>query len=123
MKATQKHLDLFEKKVLEWLDVFKISGWEFHFGFDEKDKESTAGARWNLESRIITFELSREQTKKNLTNEEISKSALHEALHVVFARLMTLAIRRYTTKTEIDESAEEAVNTLKNYILGFKGDL
>jgi len=117
MKATSKHLELYKKEVLRWLDDFKISGWEYHFEFDEKDEENTAGAKWSLEGRTITFELSRNQEKKNLTENAINISALHEVLHVIFARLMTLASRRYTSETEIKESAEETVNTLINYIL------
>lgn len=117
MKATQKHLDLFKQEILKWLDAFKISGWEFYFEFDEKDLENTAGSKWNLEGRTLTFELSRNQKKRNLTNEAIKISALHEVLHVIFARLMSLAGRRYTTETEIRESAEEIVHTLLNYIL------
>lgn len=116
MKATQKHLDLFKKKVLKWLDTFEISGWEYYFEFDESDKENTAGARWDLEGRTITFELNRKQEKRDLTDEAINISALHEVLHLIFARLLTLANRRFTTETEMKEASEEAVNILRNYI-------
>jgi hypothetical protein len=115
MKATQRHLDLYKKEILRWLNLFKISGWEFYFEFDEKDKENTAGSKWNLEGRTMIFELSRHQKRKYLTDESIKISALHEVLHVIFARLSTLASRRYTSETEIKESIEEVVTTLLNY--------
>jgi len=116
MKATKKHLELYKKEVLKWMTRFKIGGWDVNFDFDEEN-DGVANTTWNLEGRVCAFRIARDWEKDPLTNKTIKETALHEVLHLILARIMSLSTARYMRKTELIEAQEEATNTLMNYIL------
>lgn len=118
MKTTNKHFEIFKKEVKKWMNEFKIGGWEVYFKINEEDKESLSGCSWNLKGKVCTFELNRNWPEGDkVDNNNIKKSALHEVLHLVIAKITTMAVRRYVNRDQVEEAEEEAVNTLINYIL------
>lgn len=118
MKTSQKHFEIFEKEVKHWVKEFGLTGWQIYFRHGGTDKGSFAGCSSNLAGKAATFFLAKnwDDVIVPLTEKNIKKSALHEVIHLVFARLSALNSARYVSEDECTEAEEEVVNIFMNYL-------
>lgn len=117
MKTSQRHFKIFKKECQRWIKGFNLSNWQVYFKHLKFRGEVKAFARLksNLSSHTATIFLNKDWEKDLLTDERIKKSARHEVMHLLLARLGELSRSRYVTPTEFIEAEEEIVNRLVNY--------
>lgn len=120
MKLTKKHFDLFKSECLKWIDGFELNNWEIYFSWQEKE-EFRATTKSKLSGYVATIFLSRDWEFQealegtNLEN-EIKKSAKHEIIHLLLARLSTNGAVRFISLDDCQESEEELVRKLEKII-------
>ncbi len=102
-----KEYEDFKKECLRIQKEWGLGGWEIMF---DHYKSNKAYAYVNTDNKnhkaMITFT----GTKDDWT--DMKKTAKHEMLHIVLARLTGLAEERYTRLDEIIEAEEEVVQIL-----------
>ena len=117
MKKKNKLSDfeLFKKEFIKWQTKFGLIGFTVYFKH-EPIEDGFADICINLEGMVATVRLNSALQDKNKPFKHIKKSAKHEAIHLLIARLERIGRSRYTTASEIDESSEELTIKLENLI-------
>ena len=103
-KITKRQFQIFAKDIKYWLKVLDLAGWEVYYLYTEIESPDLATVSWALPARTATFALSTEWKGHAKTDDdEIRDISKHEALHLLLARITTLAESRYVTATDIEE--------------------
>lgn len=117
MKTTKKHFLIFKKEVLKFIDRFELNNWEICFGLTTKtDILSSLAIR--LSGYIATFFLCENWDNRvmPLTEENVRKTAKHEVIHLLLARLAVNGAERFITPDQLTEAEEEVVRKLESII-------
>jgi hypothetical protein len=117
MKTTKKQFELFKHECQRLIERWGLHGWRVEFVHDKDDTDERASIGINLTGKAITFYFPvnwADEVKP--TDEIIIKSARHEVIHLITARLRTLAIQRFTSSDEIYEANEEVARYIEKVI-------
>ena len=106
-----KDFELFKREFKKWQTRFGLNGYQVYF-YHEDIGDCFATITVTQAKRVASARL---DTKKS-ADCNIKKSAKHEALHLLCAKLQDCAIKRYTSEEEILESDEELVVRLQGLI-------
>lgn len=117
-KTTQKHFQIYQAECLRCLRNWSLLDYTPYFEHVPLD-ECYAATRWNQRGHTVLFQLNTEWDRKPTPN-EIKKSARHECLHGLTARLRDLALARFTSEEAVMEADEALVVTLEN--IGLAGE-
>lgn len=82
--------DFFVERCKYWVEIFGLGDWEVIYDLDEsKNHEHLACAQPCIDSRSATIVLYKHWNKFSPENikEELDRTALHEVIHVVLAKL------------------------------------
>lgn len=116
MKTTQKHLKVFQDEFLKTIDLLGVTGWEFYFTFTD-EKDTYARVNTNTIDHLATAMLCKDWDELDghykLTDEHIRSKAIHEACHVLVARLDALANARYKTEDELNQAEHELTRRIE----------
>jgi len=117
MVTTKKHFEIFRKECQKWVKIFNLSNWQVYYEHKviEGDAECYARLNANLYGYVALIQLNK-CWKGVPTNKGLKKSARHEIVHLLLARLGELAKSRYISGTELIEAEEEVVNRLVKYL-------
>jgi len=117
IKTTQKHFEIFKKEVRKWVDIFQLNGWQIYFKH-KTNKTDFGGLATILKNKVATFFFTQsfDDAVCSFTEEAIKKTARHEVIHLLLARLSCLVSERFVSENEVEEAEEEIVNILVNYI-------
>ena len=115
-KTTAKHFEIYKKECEKWIDVFGLKGWEPYFEHDIKDENALAQMFADIEGRTCTFFLAPDWGGNPVTNEELDKTAFHEVLELLLARLNFLANSRSVNQSEIVEEIHHIIRTFENAV-------
>lgn len=110
-----KDFELFQSEFKKWQQLFGLTGYKVYFKYEPLDK-SFADISINQGSMVATVSVNSELSDKDKPYKDIKRSAKHEALHLLVARLEHNGKYRYTSENEIYESAEELVFRLESLI-------
>lgn len=116
MKTTEKHLEVFREEFLKTITLLGVTGWEIYFTYtDDKDVYARVGT--DSVSHVATAMLCKEWDDLDgnylLTDEHIRSKAIHEACHVLVARLNSLAEARFKTEDEVNQAEHELVRRIE----------
>lgn len=96
-KVTKEHFVIFKKEALKFQSMLGLFDWELFFVHEETD--ARADITYNIQGRCATVRLGLSWALCKPTSEEISKTALHEILHLLIADYQDLIIDNSTTTT------------------------
>jgi len=109
-EVRNKDFKLFQEEFEKWQERFGLTGYKVYFKYEPLD-DSFASISVNQEGMIATVTLNSLDRKNPL--KEIKRSAKHEALHLLLARLERRAKSRFANEDEIYELVEELTNKLE----------
>lgn len=114
-KTTKKDFDFFVKRCCWLQEAFSIKNVNLNFVHKELPGEALAECQCSNYSRIATIRLGKVWDVP-VTKRELSKTALHEMLHVALSRFSYNANARYATAAELYEAEEEVVTLFSNLL-------
>lgn len=91
--VTEDQYTLFKEYVDYWLCELQITGWEIFFEFKKGESDCRAETWTNYTARQATFKLSSEWHDLEVTEANLDKLALHEALELLLAPMYYQADR------------------------------
>ena len=110
-ETTQKEFKQFKTTFTQYQQMFGLSGYEIYFKFEPLDCAfATISVR--EEDMVATVTLTSETSEKDLAFLDVEKSAKHEAIHLLLARMAYLVCKREYSGDDEREAEEEAVNRL-----------
>ena len=107
---------LFKEEFKKWQDKFGLKGWAIYFEHTEIEEHRFAEIYNDIEDMAATVRLNNKLCKENEKFKDVEKSAKHEAIHLLLARLEACARYRYVNEDEITEACEELVHKLEELI-------
>lgn len=118
MRTTSQHFTIFQKACRRYLALFGLTDWKVYFRHEEI-KDAYALCSSTMVERVATISLSTDwgNTKRPLTTKEITRTALHECVHLVVRDLYVAGSIRYMSDGEHDRCEESAVRRIENAIL------
>ena len=111
MKTTAKQFKEFKEEFKKWQGVFGLGGYQAYFKLCELE-DSFATLSYTPGQMVVTVSLNNEVTGDDALFFDPKKSAKHEAVHLLLARLSVLASERCISDNAIYEAEEEIVNKL-----------
>ncbi len=105
----------FQKQFKKYQKRFGLDGWQVYFKHEPMD-DAFAGITTKLGDMVATARLNSKLPDNNKPHKKIKKSAKHEALHLLLARLEDNGRFRFVSESEIYEASEELVNKLDGLI-------
>jgi len=111
-----KDFTLFQSEFKKWQKLFGLTGYKVYFKYEPLGTDFAAICV-NQGSMVATVTLNSKLPNKDKPFKHIKRSAKHEAIHLLVARLEQNGRYRYTSENEIYEATEELANRLGNLIL------
>lgn len=110
-----KDFKLFQQEFIKWQKYFGLTGYNVYFKFEPVDG-CFARIDVNSADMVVTVTLNSKLDKKAEPFKDIARSAKHEAIHLLLARLEDRACSRYAEAREISDTIEELTFKLENLI-------
>ena len=103
----------FQKEFKKWQQKFGLTGYRVYFEYVplEGDYADTYFQPSNLVVNVRLNSVARSRHK-----EDVNRLAKHEAIHLLLAKIETLAKERYTSPNDISEATEELTIRLEGLI-------
>ncbi|HDL89735.1 MAG TPA: hypothetical protein ENG14_02390 [Thermodesulforhabdus norvegica] len=113
-----KQFKLFKKTVEKSVKLFGLTQYNIHLIHGELGSEDMGGANIKELRKSVTIWLS---NSKDHSPDDIKRTAVHEVLHLLTARMCWLATARYIENNDISEEDEAIVSRLEGFI--FNGNV
>lgn len=113
--TTARHVDVFKKEVLFWIEKWGLHEWEPRFSHEECEND-LAALRFNICGRVATFILATEWKRTAINNYQIKVCAKHEAIELLLAESHGIAIARYVTEDEFLSAHHALVRRLEKLL-------
>ena len=117
MVKNNEDFELFQKVFREYQEKFGLQGYRVYFEH-EPFGDDFAGISVDMDNMTATVRLNSRLPKRQASAKDVRRLAKHEALHLLLARLRSLALERFVTASEVQESSEEVVHRLEELIPG-----
>lgn len=117
MVKNNEDFELFQKVFREYQERFGLQGYRVYFEHEPFD-DDFARISVDMDNMTATVRLNSRLPKRQELAKDVRRIARHEALHLLLARLRSLALERFVTASEVQESSEEVVHRLEELILG-----
>jgi hypothetical protein len=116
MKTTQKQFQLFKQECEKWIDKLELHNWSVHY--QHCPLRHSAQTTSDYLGMVATIGLNTEWDNgvRQLNDEEIAKSAKHEIIHLLLAKLDILASSRFISSNELDHAEHEIVRKLEHIL-------
>ena len=114
-KTTKADFKLFKAECERWIGILGLRDWEAHFTHNEFDNSDRAGIHVNLNGRITTIGLNKEQTS-DFDDLDIRKWAFHEVCELLIGPLSVNARSRYINEDELEQSEHYIIRTLESVL-------
>ncbi|MCJ7828374.1 MAG: hypothetical protein MUP81_01370 [Dehalococcoidia bacterium] len=106
----------FQKKFREYQQQFGLTGYKVYFKYEPIVDHSFADITITQVDMVATVRLNSALEEKDKPFKHIGRSAKHEAVHLLLARLENRADNRFATADEIYEAVEELARKLEELI-------
>jgi len=118
IKVTPEQLEYFKARCEEYRKRFGLTNWEVYYVLGKTVGRCVTTAQ--LSGYIATISLTKKWDSSVIgsTDKELQKSAKHEMLHLLLARMSVNANNRFIQESDLYESEEEVVRMLENLIEG-----
>ena len=122
MKTTKRHFKIFSREIEQWAQKLGMHEWRITVFHKKNARVENARASFvaYVQDRIATIYLEPDwgEGDYRLSDCIIRKSAMHEILHLLFARLTYLSVSRAATQEQIDEEEHALVHRLEALFFG-----
>lgn len=121
-ETTKKHFEVFKQEGEKWIERFGLNDWrvEFFHGAGNGEvppRDARAFCAWKMEARCAGIHLAAMWPDEELTEKAIRRSAFHEVLHILLARIHCLAVMRFLDcSATIDEEVHTIIRRLESGI-------
>jgi len=115
-RTTGEHFKIFQEEAWYWIQRFGLKGWRFHFEHGDQSEEGYAGYNYNVAGRVAVINLSKDWKDNEVIEAQLRRSAFHEVIHILLARLRWLAVERAVGIGDVDEEIETIIRTLENAV-------
>lgn len=112
METKKKHFKFFKKRCRHWLEHFGLNRYEVYF--EHKKCNNVAEIYYNIAGGIATIRLNTNPVGISPSRGELDKTAFHEVLELLLARLNVLAKCRYVCESEIDTEIHTIIRTFES---------
>lgn len=117
MKATKYQKEIFMSTFCRYAAKFGMTDWDIEFKFKSL-KCDYANIQLDYDNKFAVITMSNTVDSKF----DPVTIGIHEALHLLMARLSSLAIERFTTYKKLDDAEEVIVKSLEKVIRGNHGN-
>ena len=114
-ELNEEHFEEFKEYCGFFLNVLNLNDWRAYFDF-KNEEDSLASCMSNIKDRLANINLSK-TWDVNPSKQELQAIALHEVLHVFFARLTT-PLKTCLSDEYIGEIEHSMINALVTFISG-----
>ena len=112
--VTGRAFKQFQDRVYHWLYYFGLKGWDVYF--EQIDLAGAeAAVKYDLPSRQAAFALA-QWWPSPVDDNGTDRAAFHEVMHLVLARIETLATTRFATEDAIDEEIHHLIRLFENVV-------
>jgi len=116
-QTTSEHFKRFRSECERLVSSIRLDDWEVNYSWsdleiDHGEEGILALTAWDLEQRSVTFKLNKEFYHEKPAVWLLKAVAKHEVLHLLLARLQSLAKSRYIQEREITEEIHSLVAKL-----------
>jgi hypothetical protein len=109
------NFEVFQKEFRKWQKNFGLNGYNIHFKHEPLYK-CYADILVNQKDMVALVRLNSEAYNGLKPHRNIKKSAKHEAIHLLIARLEETGRYRFSSDDEISQASEDLVNRLEDLI-------
>lgn len=119
MKTTATDFTYFKKQCEKWICKFGLTDWEVAFDHTDCNDGTLASCSANTEGqKIATLSLEKDWPNDVVNKESLSRTALHEVLHLLFSDLTCLCGKRFgITEYMLNQLEHSLLNRLEAVLL------
>jgi len=114
VKTTEKDFQIFKKKAVYWIEKLGLKNWRVVYEHSLVRDEGVAHNYSYLPGMVCTLTLSTEYDADDYSEYSIRRSAFHEVIELLLARLCICGKSRFVTADELEESRHEIIRVLEN---------
>lgn len=112
-----KRFDLFRSECERWISAFGLLDWEVEY-LHQHNEDHIAYTRFNYSARVANIALNKKWVADfPLTDEQIKKTAFHEACELLLYPIRYLSECRYLTDSEVDPEIHSIIHALERVIV------
>lgn len=125
MKNNSEKETLFRQKTIKYLEYFGLGRWSIQFkpwsAYDGEYPDAYAAVKIDSQARAATFFVN-DSFLESASESQITRTAMHEAAHVLLQRLQVYAMDRTGTVEDIEEEVEAIIKALEYSLFGIVDD-
>ena len=116
-KTTKKEFEEFKRGFNETVEILGLKGYQIYFFHEDLKKESFADITIDQEGMIASARFNLVDRGRIHVEHTPYGSGVHEALHLLMARLYDLTTSRYVNREEIIEAEHDIVRRLEKLFI------
>lgn len=115
-KTTKKDFEYFKKRCEHWMRFWNLAEYSIQFGHESDTDDTLAWINRDIEGMCVGFSLNKNWKGVKVTKSELDRSAFHEVIHLVLARMALAGKSRWMTVDEICREEEAVIRRMENCI-------
>jgi len=116
MRTTTKHFAQFKRHARKWLANFGLVSWEVVYLHTELLAPRLAECGIDPSGNFADLTLGTAWGDMPRTSECMDQVACHEVLHILLAKLTTIASERWTTERELEDEEHVVIRALLQFL-------
>ena len=109
-----QQMEQFDKHVAFWQQKLSLGDWRIERGI-KLAKNAMASVEFDVPARLATYRIG-DFGAEQITEESLSKTALHEILHIFLHDLITLASDHRSTDEQLESAEHRVINVLERVL-------
>ena len=116
MRTTPKHFAQFKRSVNKWLANFGLVSWEVVCLHKELQEPRLAECGTDPVGNFADLTLGTAWGNLPCTSASLDQTACHEVLHILLAKLTTIAGERWVTERELENGEHAVIRALLQFL-------
>jgi hypothetical protein len=116
MKTSAKQFQFFKQECEKWVDKFELRIWSVHYQHCRLKDYAMTSTNYTGMVAAIALNTEWDDEVRPLNNHQLAKTAKHEVIHLLLAKLSALGDSRCVTRDELDQAEHELVRKLEHII-------
>jgi len=117
-QTTSKHFEIFKKEAELWLERLGLIDYRVEFFHKEISKDALAVMDANIDGRVATITLAIDWSHERISTYQLKRTAFHEVIELLLARIGYLGECRFLQNEEIPEEKHNIIRRLENFFYG-----
>ena len=115
-RTSPKHFAQFKRSVNKWLAIFGLVSWEVVCLHKELQEPRLAECGVDPSSNLADVTLGTDWGDLPRTAKCMDQTACHEVLHILLAKLTTIAGERWVTERELENEEHAVIRALLQFL-------